>query len=128
MRNCGENVIGMWGVCFLLNECDGQLVPSELFQAVVQYEISEDQTAAVITYPMQGVRIATDMIMPLKSPPRFVVGDLVSPANHPEKVGVIREVGWHFNKNAYIYFISIDGKKKHKRYYSDDLIKQQTDL
>ena len=115
----------MWGVCFLLNECDGQLVPSELFQAVVQYEVSEDQTTAVITYPVTGIRVAADRIQRLESPPRFVAGDLVSPVNHPEAVGVIREVGWHFKNNTYIYLVSIDGKKKHKRYYSDDLIKRQ---
>lgn len=114
----------MWGICFDYTVCEGKVLPTELFQLVVEYEPSADGGTANITYPVKGILIAIDKIRQLEQPPRFVDGDLVSPVSHPELVGAIHEIRWHFNRQEYMYFITVNGKKKSKRYYFDDLIKR----
>lgn len=123
---CFGKVVGdfMWGICFDTVVCEGKTVPSKFFQCVVKYEICTDSTIASLTYPVEGVQIAVDKIRALDNPPQFMNGDLVSPANHPDIVGVIREIGWHFGRQEYLYFISVNGRKKSKRYYDRDLIKR----
>lgn len=104
----------MWGICF----------DSKLFQCVVAYETCTDSTTVNIVYPVEGLLIAADKIRKLENPPQFFSGELVSPVNHPEIFGVIREIGWHFNNQDYMYFITVNGRKRSKRYYNKDLIKQ----
>lgn len=113
----------MWGICFDRILRDGNIFPSGLFQRVVEYKISEDNTTANLVYPIEG-QIAIDTIKSLDNPPQFMKGDLVSPVNHPDMIGVIQEIGWHFNCQEYLYFISVNGRKKSKRYYDRDLIKR----
>ncbi len=114
----------MWGICFDTIVCEGKTFPSVLFQCVVEYEICTDNTIANLVYPVQGVQIAVDKLRTLDKPPQFMNGDLVSPVNHPDMVGVIRGIGWHFKNQDYMYFISVNGRKKSKRYYDKDLIKR----
>lgn len=109
----------MWGICFDSTVCDGKL-----FQSVIAYEISADNKTADIAYPIEGVSVSVDEIRPLDDPPRFFEGELVSPGNHPELVGVIRGIGWHFDHQDYMYFITVNGRKKGKRYFSKDLLKR----
>ena len=114
----------MWGICFDTIVCEGKTLPSGLFQCVVEYEICIDSTTANLVYPVEGVQIAVDKLRALDKPPQFMNGDLVSPVNHPDMVGVIRGIGWHFENQDYMYFISVNGRKKSKRYYDKDLIKR----
>ncbi|MFG6369144.1 MAG: hypothetical protein K1W16_12105 [Lachnospiraceae bacterium] len=114
----------MWGICFDTIECEGELFPSRLFQSVIEYELVKNGTMANIIYPKKGASIAVNKIRVLDNPPQFLVGELVSPANHPDQVGVIREIGWHFKNEKYMYFISINNKKKSKIYYCNDLIRR----
>lgn len=114
----------MWGICFDTIEREGKIFPVELFQRVIEYEISEESAVACLVYPVEGVQIAVDKIRALDNPPQFTDGELVSPVNHPEMVGVIRGIGWHFEKQEYMYFITVNGRKKSKRYYYKDLIKR----
>lgn len=37
-------------------------------------------------------------------------------------IGKIEMIIWHFKDKDYNYYISVDGKKKSKRYYAKDLI------
>ncbi len=115
----------MWGICFDTMECEGKIYPSELFQRVIEYRISEESAdMACLIYPVKGVRIAVEKIRALDNPPRFTDGQLVSPVSHPEMAGVIRGIGWHFEKREYMYFITVNGRKKSKRYYDNDLIRR----
>ena len=109
----------MWGVCL-----DIALRSGKMFQSVIEYEISADDSIANIIYPVKGVPISVANIRALDNPPQFVDGESVSPANHPELVGVIRGIGWHFDNQDYMYFITVNGRKKSKRYYANDLLKQ----
>lgn len=109
----------MWGICFDSTICGGKL-----FQSVIAYEILAENRIADIIYPIEGVAVSVDEIKPLDAPPKFLTGELVSPGNHPELVGVIRGIGWHFNHQDYMYFITINGRKKSKRYFANDLLKR----
>ena len=105
----------MWGICL-----DGKALEDGLFQAVVQYKI--DNSKALVILPKENYELDIKEIRELPAPPRFVYGEQVSPRNHPDMTGVIIEIRWHFKRNCYFYTISVNGKKKSKRYFDDDLI------
>lgn len=65
-------------------------------------------------------------IKELSTPPRYTYGEQVSPLNHPDMVGVIVKIGWHFKQNCYFYLIKINEKIKSRRYFEDDLISRLT--
>ena len=104
----------MWGICF-----DSKALEDGLFQTVVQYKI--DNNKALVILPKAGYEMDIKGVRELP-PPRFVYGAQVSPCNHPEMTGVIVEIRWHFNRNCCFYTISINGKRKSKRYFDEDLI------
>jgi hypothetical protein len=102
-----------WAICFDIN------LPF-LFREVINYklvshdivEISHEDN--VYNTSIENIRIIT----PLK----YVIGDQVSPKNHPEIIGIIWNIIFHFDKNEPMYYIKINGKKKSKRYFENDLI------
>ena len=49
-------------------------------------------------------------------------GDIVSPINHPKLLGIITGIGYYFKTNEPSYFITVNGKKKSKRYFKNDLM------
>lgn len=105
----------MWGICL-----DIKTREDGLFQAVVQYKI--DNSKAVIILPKAHYELDIKRIRGLLAPPRFVYGEQVSPCNHPDIIGVVVGIHWHFKRNCCIYTISVNGKTKSKRYFDDDLI------
>lgn len=105
----------MWGICL-----DTKTLEDGLFQAVVQYKI--DNSKAVIILPKANYELDINGIRELLTPPRFVYGEQVSPCNHPDIIGVVVEIHWHFKRNCCIYRISVNKKMKSKRYFDDDLI------
>ena len=62
-----------------------------------------------------------DKIRKIESP-KFSYGDFVSPANHTDIIGIVSDIIYHGKKKAPMYFIEINGEKKSKRYFDDDLI------
>ena len=52
----------------------------------------------------------------------FVVGDQVKLKESTEKEVFIYKIDWHGNKKVPIYYLTIDGKKKTKRYFLEDFI------
>jgi len=102
-----------WAICF----DDNMLF---LFQKIVSYRLISPNTVEIsyenniYNTPLKNIRI----INPLK----FVIGDQVSPKNHPELIGIIWNTIYHFGKNEPMYYIKINGKKKSKRYFENDLI------
>lgn len=107
----------MWGVCL-----DFQLFHDGLFQAVIQYEIVESNDEVIILNPKANCRLNREKIKELSTPPRFDYGEQVSPLNHPDMVGVIVKISWHFKQNCCFYIIKVHEKIKSRRYFEDDLI------
>ena len=105
----------MWGICL-----DGKALEDGLFQAVVQYKT--DNGKAFVRLPKAKYGLEIERIRELPVPPRFVYGEQVSPCNHPDMTGVIVGIRWHFKRNCCFYTISVNGKKRSKRYFDEDLI------
>ena len=97
----------MWGICL-----DSQ--------AVVEYKI--DNSKVLVILPEANDELDIKRIRELPASLRFVYGEQVSPCNHPDMTGVIIGIRWHFKRNCCFYTISVNGKKKSKRYFDDDLI------
>ena len=109
----------MWGICLDILTDEGNL-----FQKVVEYQLDSVGHIANILQPTNGIQISINAIKPINEPPEFVYGDFVSPVNHSDIKGKIESIIWHFKNMDYIYYISVNGKKKSKRYYAKDLMKQ----
>lgn len=106
----------MWGVCLDIS------VP-ELFQKAVEFRM--DSENAVILKPVQNIKVSSDKIKFIENAPDFVYGEIVSPVNHTGITGKIHEIIWHFKRGEYCYYIETDGKKKSKRYYGNEMIKNK---
>ena len=105
----------MWGICL-----DSEVIQDGLFQKVIQYETDENGKV-VITLPKTACSPDIKHIRELPEPPKHIYGEQVSPSNHPDMIGVVCGIGWHFKRNCCFYAIKVDGKIKSKRYYDDDL-------
>jgi len=53
----------------------------------------------------------------------FYVGDEVKVLNGSQsgKVGVIAGLGWHSNKEKIIYTLEVDGKRRSRQYWEEDI-------
>ena len=105
----------MRGICL-----DSRAIKEGLFQQVIQYKIDENGEV-IITLPMTGYRPEIKRIRNLSAPPKHIYGKQVSPRNHPNTIGVICSIRWHFKRNRYFYLIRVNGKVVSKRYFDDDL-------
>ena len=105
----------MWGIYL-----DSRAFKDGLFQAVVQYKIDNGKALAML--PKANYELDIKRIRELQAPPRFVYGEKVSPCNHPDMVGVIVGINWHFKRACCFYTISVNEKIRKKRYFDDDLI------
>ena len=52
----------------------------------------------------------------------FPIGSAVKLKRYPDMNGVIRDIRWYWDKKEPIYFITLNGKKKTKRYFLEDFI------
>jgi len=91
-----------------------------MFQRVVSCEKISEKVVCV-HYSDNHYQISVDMIKPI-GPPDFTYGEWVSPVNRPELVGFISDIIFHFANDMPMYFLSIDSKRKPKRYFARDLI------
>ena len=93
-----------------------------MFQRVVPYTQKNSETVTVTfqdkTYdvPIKSIRII--------DAPEYVYGEIVSPVNHPKLLGAIADIVFYFKTNEPSYWIIINGKKKSKRYFKNDLIRR----
>jgi hypothetical protein len=51
----------------------------------------------------------------------FYLGDVVTIKKYPEKITRICDVGWHYKRGEPMFFLWVDGKKKSRRYFKDEL-------
>lgn len=105
----------MWGICL-----DNNSIQEGLFLKVIQYTMNENGNV-IITSPKTTFIPDREHIRALPAPPKYLYGEKVSPCNHPDVIGIICNIGWHFKLNCYIYKIKVNEKVKSKRYYDDDL-------
>ena len=110
----------MWGICL------ENLISDDIYlhQRAVEYQLDTDNHTANILQPVQDLKISSDRIMMRDKPPTFEYGDLVSPVDHPDMLGTVREIVWHFKNMDYNYYITVNGRKQSTRYYTDDLMKR----
>ena len=105
----------MWAICL-----DVDVLNGALYQSVIEY-IIEDNKAKLIS-PVDNVILDMSKIKAIPDEPRFVYGELVSPANHLDMKGKIHTIKWHFKLKACYFYIQVDGKNKSKRYFEEDLV------
>lgn len=100
----------MWGVCL-----DADLIADGLFQTVIQYE--PEPGGLRLLSPAADRLLAPDKVRPLSAPPRFRLGQQVTPYTHPERVSTIRTICWHFKRQAYFYLL----QDSSRRYFENEL-------
>jgi hypothetical protein len=66
-------------------------------------------------------KVTPEFYKPLPSP-KYVSGDKVKLMNKPDDIAVIQYHMWHYDRNEPMYFISLNDKKKTKRYWESDFI------
>ncbi len=105
---------GRWGVCL-------ETYPWGLFQRVVYYRMDGINNKMFILSPRRVLLESGTIMKELQVPPRFWYGDIVVPVNHPDMIGVIVEIVWHFKLECCYYRIKVGNKVRKKRYFDKDL-------
>ena len=57
--------------------------------------------------------------------PNYKIGETVMIKNKDCIGAVITDVMWHTSMQKYYYYLSVNGKKKTRRYFDDDLTKKE---
>lgn len=91
-----------------------------LFQTVIQYKRKENGEVVIIS-PKTTYKLDIKHVKELSAPPQYIYGECVSPCNHPDMIGIVCDIAWHFKLNCYFYIIKVNGRPKSKRYYDGDL-------
>ena len=93
-----------------------------LFQCVVTYT---EKSTEIVTVKCPGVTydVPAKDIRKIDAP-TYIYDDIVSPTEHPEMLGVISGIGYYFKTHELYYLITINGKKKSKRYFQNDLVRR----
>lgn len=94
---------------------------ADLFQRIVSYRLRAGDDYATVTAPTPGRLVPADAIRATDAP-EYDYGQMVAPTNHPEMRGAIALIGWHFKYERFFYFIDVDGKRKSRRYFPDELM------
>lgn len=78
----------------------------------------------VIKYNNNIYRVEGELSLELPEP-KFKFGDLVICKNNENCVvkGIIEDIMWHDSKKCNYYFLLVDGKKKSRRYFNNELEK-----
>jgi hypothetical protein len=97
-----ERLIPFWRVFFCEGECDGYLV---------------------LRYRDRVYRVRPDFFTPIGNLP-FGFGETVLVhGSVPPKIGVTREIGWHFGRKAAYYNLSFGTRKSTRWYFPEELTK-----
>jgi hypothetical protein len=73
----------------------------------------------VLQYQDKKYRIKPEKYQVLPEP-KFTFNEQVIDPNHPDKVGIIRHIGWHFKYKKHLFAIELDGKPKSRQYFAED--------
>ena len=91
----------MWGVCL-----DSNAIQDGLFQTVIQYKRKENGEVVIIS-PKTTYKLDIKHVKELSAPPQYIYGECVSPCNHPDMIGIVCDIAWHFKLNCYFYIINV---------------------
>jgi hypothetical protein len=67
------------------------------------------------------VRVKIEGVKRVFPSPDFIWGDNVCILSKPNSRAIIEYLFWHHNKEEFLYYLKVDGKKKNKQYRKDDL-------
>jgi hypothetical protein len=67
------------------------------------------------------LKVKPDAIHSLLPTPAFEWGSSVQEVSRPEIKGVIEDLIWHQNKQDFLYYLSVGGKRKTRQYQANEL-------
>ena len=120
--SCDKNLINTWGFCKrhdrnAIHPEDEYDFRSSVFKCV---DILGEYV--LLKNPEYSFRVKCENYATFPDPPKFDFDEQVRPKNKSDVIGVIFQMIWHYKRGEMMYFIKINGKKKSKRYWADDLI------
>jgi len=123
--------LGTWGLYPWFVENREHLVyPPDLekFEKLSPYGkvfqcVNEDDQYLMLKYKDETFSVKPDLYKQV-SAPKINFNDKVRLVEKPNAEVVINEIFWHSDRNEPMYFITIDGKKKSKRYWNCDFVEQ----
>ena len=74
----------------------------------------------VLQYADDTYRVKSDLFQE-KKPAVYDFGQKVKVKRYPEKECFVREIAWHYKEKKEFYFLFVDGKKKSRRYWPEEL-------
>lgn len=83
--------------------------------------IGEEENYILLRYNKEVYRVNPILYKKVNNP-KFQIGNKVRLVNKVDVVGEIVDINWHFKENEPLYFISINSKRKSKRYMDEDFL------
>lgn len=129
--------IGKWGLCqlYMLSATyenkDAEIHPDDFERLYTSFpggsyfwcvDVDEDYLVIARQDLNETYRVKPHKFRVLPSPV-FTFGERVVDPNHPDKKATICDIGWHGKNQTHLYYVLMNGKKKSKRYFSDELQK-----
>jgi late competence protein required for DNA uptake (superfamily II DNA/RNA helicase) len=85
--------------------------------------IDEDENYITVKNKQGVFRVRKEGVKRLLPIPKFIWGDEVFEELKPEVKALIDDFFWHHNKEQYLFYISVNGKKKTKQLFENQLKK-----
>ena len=82
--------------------------------------VNEDTQFITLKYGEKFFRVKSDIFKNVPMP-KFHIGQKVSIINNSGADVVISDIMWHYDKKEHYYFITVNGKKKTKRYFETEI-------
>ena len=81
--------------------------------------VDEDESYVTLKYGDVCLRVTPESYLPMTDKMNFEIGDEVYVKAEPEKKGIVYDVQWHYNDNAPMFFIKVNGTRKSTRRYAE---------
>ncbi|SHK18989.1 hypothetical protein SAMN02745163_03388 [Clostridium cavendishii DSM 21758] len=122
--------VNSWGVYpWFIEDGEELIAPSDLerFKNLSPYGkvfkcINEDGEYITLKYGEEIYQVKSRLYKQVNAS-IFSIGTEVRLAKKPEVTGIIVDINWHIKNSSLLYYISVGGKRKSKRYINDELIK-----
>ncbi|KFK92337.1 MULTISPECIES: hypothetical protein [unclassified Serratia (in: enterobacteria)] len=122
---------GTFGIYPWFNECGDTLIKPQYLEVVknlspygkVFYCSEESDAYITLNYGDFYFEVKPELYQVVDNPLLNMGGIVQVVTSLPQKTGVITSVEWHSGKGEPLYYLTINGKKSSKRYFSSDLAK-----